>query len=147
MWTRSVTGKLQAVKWSNFSVQKYGKRVSQRKGCDVEQTVNIRSNRSNRVVVMSVWCWHYSWSRVLRGDSVERTSWHAHLGRLCRFSLVYISDMSVGVCRRLTMYCDWLAPVSVHQVLVSRLVVRRQNDDLVSWCPPLSTHQKQQLHR
>ena len=36
MWARSVTGELQVVKCSNFSVQKYGKRVSQRKGCDVE---------------------------------------------------------------------------------------------------------------
>jgi len=36
MWTRSVTGELQVVKCSNFSVQKYGERVSQRKGCDVK---------------------------------------------------------------------------------------------------------------
>ena len=36
MWARSVTGELHVVKCSNFSVQKYGKRVSQRKGCDVE---------------------------------------------------------------------------------------------------------------
>ena len=36
MWARSVTGELQVVKCSNFSVQKYGKRMSQRKGCDVE---------------------------------------------------------------------------------------------------------------
>jgi len=38
MWTRSVTGELQVVlvKCSNFSAQKYGMRVSQRKGCDVE---------------------------------------------------------------------------------------------------------------
>ena len=31
-----MTGELQVVKCSNFSVQKYGKHVSQRKGCDVE---------------------------------------------------------------------------------------------------------------
>jgi len=31
-----VTGELQVVKCSNFSLQKYEKRVSQRKGCDVE---------------------------------------------------------------------------------------------------------------
>jgi len=34
-----VTGELQVVKCSNFLVQKYGKRVSQRKGCDVEQLI------------------------------------------------------------------------------------------------------------
>jgi len=31
-----VTGELQVAKCSNFLVQKYGKCVSQRKGCDVE---------------------------------------------------------------------------------------------------------------
>ena len=31
-----MTGELQVVKCSNFSVQKYGRRVCQRKGCDVE---------------------------------------------------------------------------------------------------------------
>ena len=39
MWARSVTGELQVVKCSNFSVQKYGKIVSQRKVCDVELLV------------------------------------------------------------------------------------------------------------
>ena len=40
MWTKSVTGELQVVKCSNFSVQKYGKRVSQSKGCDVELLIH-----------------------------------------------------------------------------------------------------------
>ena len=39
-----MTGELQVVKCSNFSVQKYGKRVSQRKDCDVEVLAECRES-------------------------------------------------------------------------------------------------------
>jgi len=47
MWKRSVTGELQVVKCSKFSVQKYGKRASQRKGCEVEVLI-VEYGRAHR---------------------------------------------------------------------------------------------------
>jgi len=42
-----VTGELQVVKCSKFSVQKYGKRASQRKGCEVEVLI-VEYGRAHR---------------------------------------------------------------------------------------------------
>ena len=95
MWARSVTGELQVVKCSNFSVQKYGKRVSQRKGCDVE-LLTFECRESAWILCWITWfVWDNGRKAALFHCTVFVVSCFHHMNRNCQ---LYVMSWCCVLC-------------------------------------------------